>query len=95
MFSKRTGWKLAANRLAQAQQEVRSAGMDVLDLTLSNPTRAGFPYDSEAILNALGRPEALEYDPQPCGFPEHSRFMESWLDARSGLCAWPIPLRDG
>jgi alanine-synthesizing transaminase len=67
MFSKRTGWKLAVNRLAQAQQEVRSAGMDVLDLTLSNPTRAGFPYDSEAILNALGRPEALEYDPQPKG----------------------------
>jgi len=67
MFSKRTGWKLAANRLAQAQQEVRSAGVHVLDLTLSNPTHAGLPYDSEAILNALVRPEALDYDPQPKG----------------------------
>src|SRR5262249_8203954 len=67
MFSRRTGWKLAPNRLSQAQEEVRSAGTEVVDLTLSNPTAAGLTYDSEAILNALMRPEALDYDPQPKG----------------------------
>ena len=66
MFSKRTEWKLTPNRFTQAQADQRAAGMEVLDLSLSNPTRAGLPYD-EAILQALVQPEALDYDPQPKG----------------------------
>ena len=66
MFSKRTEWKLTPNRFTQAQAEQRAAGMEVLDLSVSNPTRAGLPYD-EAILQALVQPEALDYDPQPKG----------------------------
>ena len=66
MFSKRTEWKLTPNRFAQAQADQRAAGMEVLDLSVSNPTRAGLPYD-EAILQALVQPEALDYDPQPKG----------------------------
>jgi alanine-synthesizing transaminase len=67
MFSKRTEWKLAPNRFTQAQGELRAAGMDVLDLSVSNPTRAGLHYDDEAILQALVQPEAMDYDPQPKG----------------------------
>jgi alanine-synthesizing transaminase len=67
MFSKRTEWKLTPNRFAQAQAELRAAGMDVLDLSVSNPTRAGLHYDDEAILQALVQPEAMNYDPQPKG----------------------------
>ena len=67
MFSHRTDWKLTPNRFTEAQEELRAAGMDVLDLTISNPTRAGLAYDEEAIMQALIRPEALEYDPQPKG----------------------------
>jgi len=66
MFSKRTEWKLTPNRFTQAQADQRAAGMEVLDLSMSNPTRAGLPYD-EAILQALVQPEALDYDPQPKG----------------------------
>ena len=66
MFSKRTEWKLTPNRFTQAQADQRAAGMEVLDLSVSNPTRAGLPYD-EAILQALAQPEALDYDPQPKG----------------------------
>ena len=66
MFSKRTEWKLTPNRLTQAQADQRAAGIEVLDLSVSNPTRAGLPYD-EAILQALVQPEALDYDPQPKG----------------------------
>jgi len=66
MFSKRTEWKLTPNRFTQAQADQRAAGMEVLDLSVSNPTRAGLPYD-EAILQALVQPEALDYDPQPKG----------------------------
>ncbi len=67
MFSKRTDWKLTPNRFTEAQQELRAAGMEVLDLTVSNPTRAGLAYDVEAILNSLINPDAMDYDPQPKG----------------------------
>ena len=56
MFSKRTEWRLTPNCFTRVQGEVRAAGMKVLDLSVSNPTRAGFHYDDEAILQALVQP---------------------------------------
>ncbi len=70
MFSDRTNWKLTRNRLTKAWEEVRAAGREVLDLTISNPTRAGFDYDEAAILGALSSPRAMDYDPQPKGLLE-------------------------
>jgi len=67
MFSHRTDWKLTPNRFAQVQKELQAAGMDVLDLTVSNPTRAELYYDAEAILQSLINPEVMDYDPQPKG----------------------------
>jgi len=67
MFSRRTEWNLAPNRLAVAHQEAISSGIKIIDLTISNPTRAGIEYDESAILNALANPKALDYDPQPKG----------------------------
>ncbi len=67
MFSRRTNWRLTPNRFTEAQRELREAGREVLDLTVSNPTRAGLQYDAEAILASLSRPEAMDYDPQPKG----------------------------
>jgi len=67
MFSHRTDWKLTPNRFTQAQRELQAAGREVLDLTISNPTRAELHYDAETILQALVNPEAMDYDPQPKG----------------------------
>src|ERR1700688_3337700 len=67
MFSRRTEWNLAPNRLTIAHQEALSAGRRIIDLTISNPTRAGIKYDDSAILSALSNPKALDYDPQPKG----------------------------
>lgn len=67
MFSHRTGWKLTPNRFTEVQQELKAAGMEVLDLTLSNPTCAGLAYDEETILGSLALPDAMIYDPQPKG----------------------------
>ncbi|HVO99097.1 MAG TPA: pyridoxal phosphate-dependent aminotransferase [Bryobacteraceae bacterium] len=63
MFSSRLEWNLPVNRLST----LLKAKTRVLDLTESNPTRAGFTYSSEAILGALADPRAIEYDPQPRG----------------------------
>jgi alanine-synthesizing transaminase len=70
MFSDRTNWKLTRNRFTKAWEQVRVAGREVLDLTISNPTRARFDYDESAILAALSSPRAMDYDPQPKGLLE-------------------------
>jgi alanine-synthesizing transaminase len=67
MFSDRTNWKLTRNRLTEALDDVRSRGASVLDLTISNPTRAGLRYDQPLILQSLASPRAMDYDPQPKG----------------------------
>src|ERR1700691_673 len=67
MFSDRTNWKLTRNRLTDALEGARSEGANILDLTVSNPTRAGLLYDKAAILASLGSPQAVDYDPQPKG----------------------------
>lgn len=38
-------------------------------MTVSNPTSAGIPYAEREILEALGRPECLRYEPEPFGLP--------------------------
>src|SRR5579872_6704646 len=67
MFSRRTDWKLTPNRFTDAQREMHDSGAAVLDLTVSNPTRAELHYDGETILHSLIKPESLDYDPQPKG----------------------------
>lgn len=66
-FSTRTNWNLAENDLAAAVRQRRAAGLPLLDLTVSNPTRCGFIYDNAAILAPLSSAEALTYDPDPLG----------------------------
>ncbi len=41
----------------------------MLDLTESNPTRAGFEYPESEITEALADPSALRYEPTPRGLP--------------------------
>ncbi|HZQ21464.1 MAG TPA: pyridoxal phosphate-dependent aminotransferase [Terriglobales bacterium] len=67
MFSDRTDWKLALNRFTQAQREAALAGAELLDLTVSNPTRAELYYDTDLILGSLASPRSMDYDPQPKG----------------------------
>src|ERR1700723_226146 len=69
MFSDRTNWRLTRNRLTEALEELRSSGAQVLDLTVSNPTRVGLHYDEPLILQSLASPHAMDYDPQPKGLP--------------------------
>jgi alanine-synthesizing transaminase len=70
MFSSRTNWKLAKNRFTESLEQARRAGTVIVDLTLSNPTRAGLHYDEASILAALASPRSLDYDPQPKGLRE-------------------------
>jgi aspartate/methionine/tyrosine aminotransferase len=65
MFSRRVPDNRAPTRLAQAVESARRRG-PVLDLTLSNPTRAGLSYPVD-ILDTLADGAALTYYPEPFG----------------------------
>jgi len=69
MFSRRVPHDLTRNRLAAAVAEMRANGRAFVDLTATNPTRAGFSYPAD-LLAPLGRATALEYRPAPLGAPE-------------------------
>jgi aspartate/methionine/tyrosine aminotransferase len=84
MFSRRTNWKLTPNRFTEAQRELRAAGGELLDLTVSNPTRAGLPYDTESILASLSRAEAMDYDPQPKGLASAREAVAVYYREQSG-----------
>ncbi len=57
---------LEANRMSLALAQLRREGVPILDLTESNPTRAGFAYDAD-LLAPLGEPRGLVYRPEPLG----------------------------
>ncbi len=72
MFSARTSRDASLNPLAAALAEARVRARDhegpaILDLTVSNPTRAGIPYDEKTILAALNDRRSLRYSPEPFG----------------------------
>lgn len=51
---------------------LRAEGVSFVDLTESNPTRAGIPYPDD-LLAALADPAALRYDPAPFGLSSARR----------------------
>ena len=76
-FSSRFHWDLRQNRLTQALAARRANGAPVLDLTESNPTRAGLVYPRE-IVRAFEDPRVLTYEPMPAGA----------IDAREAVAAY-------
>ena len=67
MPSSRLDWDLRPNRLAVLLDDKRRRGAPILDLTESNPTRAGFAYPAGEILAALADPRSMLYEPAPAG----------------------------
>lgn len=59
---------LAPNAISALAADKRQAGVELLDLTESNPTRAGIVYPP-GFLDALADPRSLLYEPEPFGLP--------------------------
>lgn len=76
MFSSRIPANLASNRLTEALRARRARGEPLIDLTESNPTRAGFDYPAD-LLAPLGDARGLRYAPAPLGL----------IDARRAVAA--------
>lgn len=65
-FSRRLPAQLESNRLSVALARLRREGVPVIDLTESNPTRAGFDYAPD-LLASLADARGLAYRPEPFG----------------------------
>jgi aspartate/methionine/tyrosine aminotransferase len=78
MFSTRTPHELRPNTFARLVACKRSEGRPLLDLTESNPTRAGFDYPARDVFDALANPRGLIYEPDPRGL----------ASAREAVCAY-------
>jgi aspartate/methionine/tyrosine aminotransferase len=63
MFSRRTGWNLAANRYTDALEKHRKSGRELFDLTASNPTTVGLTYRESTLAQSLANPSGFTYEP--------------------------------
>lgn len=82
MFSSRLAWDLRPNRLSALVEVKRRAGAAILDLTESNPTRAGFSYPAEEILEALADARSMRYEPAPAGAWQARQAVAGYYAAR-------------
>jgi len=80
MFSDRTDWNLAQNRLSRALAELRASDRPILDLTRSNPTECGFTYDEKRIECAFAHPGILQYQPNPRGLINAREAVGAYYD---------------
>ena len=74
-FARRTDWPLSTNDLISTLEDLRGKNLAICDLTESNPTRCGFKYPADKILNVLSEEKNLDYNPNPKGI----------LEAREGI----------
>jgi aspartate/methionine/tyrosine aminotransferase len=82
MFASRTNWNLKPNRLSKALERHKATGRRVLDLSASNPTECGFQYDTAAMMQALGTPASLTYQPDPRGLKPARLAVSGYYAAR-------------
>lgn len=67
-FTRRTSWDLSENALSRELSRARAAGRALVDLTESNPTRAGL--GGAELVTRLGHPRGAAYAPAALGHPE-------------------------
>jgi len=85
MFSSRLHWDLRPNHLARALDARRRSGAQILDLTQSNPTRAGLSYPVGEITGAFSDPRALVYEPAPAGLPAAREAVMGYYSAHGSV----------
>lgn len=78
MFSNRLNIEIEPNDLSMLYIEKKKRGEEIIDLTVSNPTKLGFRYDVRRIIKELIDERSLVYEPEPkgmlCAREEVSRY---------------------
>jgi len=66
-FSKRTDWLLDSNPLMLALNALKEQGILYIDLSESNPTRCGFSFLNDEMIQPLADADNCQYEPTPQG----------------------------
>ena len=80
-FARRTDWDPSEGAFARAVTAARSRGVDLADLTESNPTRAGL-FDATPLVAALGHPRGVAYAPDALGHPSARAAVAAYYEER-------------
>jgi len=83
-FSRRSAFDPRENALTLALREARRSGREIVDLTTSNPTTAGLPYDAAGVLDPLRNEDTLRYTPEPFGLPSARASVAAVLGVEPG-----------
>jgi alanine-synthesizing transaminase len=87
MFSSRVPRQLRANAFSQALRAARAAGRELIDLTISNPTRSGIIYPAR-LFAQLSSPEVADYRPEPFGMRSAREAVAADYARRQVCTSW-------
>src|SRR5687768_5568791 len=87
MFSSRVPRQLRANAFSQALSKARAAGRELIDLTISNPTRSGITYPAR-LFAQLSSPEVADYRPEPFGMRSAREAVAADYARRQVCTSW-------
>lgn len=69
-FSDRTEWPDGDNRISVLHQNLKKKGVEITDLTNSNPTQTSLKLPYREMLNTSEKPDLSKYHPDPKGSEE-------------------------
>ena len=78
MLANRTDWKFKSNQLALRLKTLQESGVEILDLSESNPTQCQFQYLNNQLLSPFVQPENLSYEPSPKGILTARQAVQSY-----------------
>src|SRR5450755_4001355 len=82
MFSARTAWDRTPNLLALRRETLLARGVDVVDLTVSNPVEVGLAQPERSVREVFGTAALEGYAPQSFGFLSAREAVVAELSAR-------------
>ncbi|MDR2513395.1 MAG: pyridoxal phosphate-dependent aminotransferase [Puniceicoccales bacterium] len=83
MFTRRFTWELEENAYTQAMAARRKSGLPVFDLTIANPSQAGFVWSCEELSQSLVNSENSFYAPEPRGLLEARKHIAQYYHGHS------------
>lgn len=87
MFSTRLNWNTPVNQLSRLLSEKKANGVELIDLTVSNPTAVGLQFPLQDIRSAFGSADYSSYEPDPRGMVLAREAVSSYLSSTGQLTA--------
>ena len=83
-FAHRTNWHQEPNALNKALEDLGKRGIDILDLTASNPTSCDFLYP-EGMLSAFNSLDNFHYHPDACGMDQTRQAVANYYARQKAI----------